>query len=186
MMASMTRTLRPAAWTLLLCAACQNGSPSRATASAPGSGLVTSAPPNSAPATPANAPAPQGVQAFGAAFETGEQVALSSLLANPAAYADKTVTTSGKVQRACSRRGCWMEIGSGEEACRVTFKDYGFFVPTDSAGAHARVQGRLDTHVVAADRVAHLESEGARFKTKQADGSALEVAFVASAVELAR
>ena len=94
--------------------------------------------------------------------------------------------TEGHVQRACSRKGCWMEIGEGDTACRVTFKDYGFFVPTDSAGAQARVQGRITTQRVEPSRVAHLEGEGARFRNREADGSATEVQFIASAVQLTR
>jgi len=113
-------------------------------------------------------------------------VALTSLLANPQAYAEQSVITEGRVQRACSRKGCWMEIGEGDDACRVTFKDYGFFVPTDSAGAQARVQGKLTTQRIEPARVAHLEAEGAKFRNRQADGSATEVTLIASAVTLAR
>lgn len=138
------------------------------------------------PAAPMQGAAPTAVSHFGSAFEPGTAVALPSLLSDPRAYADKTVTTEGKVQRACSRKGCWMEIGEGPDACRVTFKNYGFFVPTDSAGAYARIQGRLDTREVEAAAVQHLESEGARFRAKRADGSATEVRLIASAVELRR
>jgi hypothetical protein len=114
-------------------------------------------------------------------------VALTALLANPKAYADQqAVITEGPVQRACSRKGCWMEIGKGDDACRVTFKDYGFFVPTDSAGAQARVQGRVVTQRVEPARVAHLEAEGAKFRSREADGSATEVQFIANAVQLTR
>jgi hypothetical protein len=137
--------------------------------------------------TPAAAPAASGpVGRFGAALEPAASVPLASLLTDPKAYADKTITTEGRVQRACSRKGCWMEIGSGEDACRVTFKDYAFFVPTDSAGAYAKIQGRLDTSEVEPAAVQHLESEGARFRNKRPDGSATEVRLIASAVELRR
>jgi hypothetical protein len=143
-------------------------------APAPGSG---SAPAAAAGSSPAN---------FGAAFEPGPVVALASLLSNPQAYAEQSVITEGRVQRACSRKGCWMEIGEGDDACRVTFKDYGFFVPTDSAGAQARVQGKVTTQRIEPARVAHLAAEGAKFRNRQADGSATEVQFIASAVTLAR
>jgi uncharacterized protein DUF4920 len=132
-------------------------------------------------------PAPSGAaRRFGAALEPAAPVPLASLLNEPKAYAGKTITTEGRVQRACSRKGCWMEIGSGEDSCRITFKDYGFFVPTDSAGAFAKVQGRLDTREVEAAAVEHLESEGAHFRNKRSDGSATEVRMIASAVELRR
>jgi len=74
----------------------------------------------------------------------------------------------------------------GAASCRVTFKDYGFFVPTDSAGAQAKVQGSLTVDTVPAERVAHLEGEGAKFADKNPDGSANELRLVATGVELWR
>jgi uncharacterized protein DUF4920 len=158
---------------------CESGAPSSASR--------TAANEPTPPAPPAAAAAPTGaVHRYGATIEPASSVPLATLLANPKAYTAQTVTTEGKVQRACSRKGCWMEIGEGDSACRVTFKDYAFFVPTDSAGAHAKIQGKLDTREVEAAAVAHLESEGARFNHKNADGSAVEVRMIASAVELVR
>lgn len=175
---------------LLVGLGCESGStgapPSDVKAPSAAAPRVAEPPAKAAAAPGATAGGAGTPRAFGASFEPGPEVGLATLLANPSAYADKTVTTSGKVQRACSNKGCWMEIGEGDDACRVTFKDYGFFVPTDSAGAQARVQGRLQTQKVPAGRVAHLESEGARFRNKQADGSATEVQLVATAVELVR
>jgi len=179
---------------VLFCAACEAGTPpptpSRATAAVP-----APPPPAAAPAPSAAVPAPTaaapraaaaGSASYGAPFTPGPTVALTALLSNPKQYADQSLITEGHVQRACSRKGCWMEIGEGDTACRVTFKDYGFFVPTDSAGAQARVQGRITTQRVEPSRVAHLEGEGARFRNREADGSATEVQFIASAVQLTR
>ncbi len=165
------------AWLLsvLVCAACESG----AVSSAP-------TPKEEAPLPPLVSAVAPVVSTYGAAFEPGPELPLAALLANPRAYADQNVITEGTVQRACTTKGCWMEIGEGEDACRVTFKDYGFFVPTDSAGARARIQGRLDTRVVEAAAVEHLEAEGARFKNKQANGTATEVRLIASAVQLKR
>lgn len=181
---------------LLASAACESGAPS---AAAPSPAAPSPAAPSAAAqprageapgvSTAAANGAPAGkasVARYGAALEPAASVPLATLLSNPKAYADQTVTTEGQVQRACSRKGCWMEIGSGDDACRVTFKDYGFFVPTDSAGAFAKIQGRLDTREVEAAAVDHLEAEGARFRNKKPDGSATEVRLIASAVELVR
>jgi len=86
--------------------------------------------------------------------------------------------------------GCWMELAESAAAdapaCRVLMKDHAFFVPTDSAGASARVEGMLDLKRIAPAQVAHMEGEGASFPNKAADGSAEEVRFVASGVELWR
>ncbi|HTV24147.1 MAG TPA: DUF4920 domain-containing protein [Polyangiaceae bacterium] len=169
---------------LLASAACESGhaNPPSAPATEPGAAK----PAADSPAAPSGAPAGGTVSHYGGTLEPASSVPLTNLLQDPKAYAEQTVTTEGKVQRACSRKGCWMEIGSGEDACRVTFKDYGFFVPTDSAGAYAKIQGRLDTREVEAAAVQHLESEGARFRNKKPDGSATEVRLIASAVELTR
>ena len=83
-----------------------------------------------------------------------------------------------------------MEIASttapNQASCRVTFKDYGFLVPTDAAGSQARLLGKVQVTVIPRSAVQHYESEGATFANKRADGSALEVRIVASGVELSR
>lgn len=125
-------------------------------------------------------------KAFGAPLTPGPKVALASLISKPDSYLDQTIITEGQVARACSRKGCWMELTDGESKCRVTFKDYGFFVPTDSQGANARLQGKITTRTLSAGRVKHLEEEGASFANKQADGTAQEVRLIATAVQLTR
>jgi hypothetical protein len=125
---------------------------------------------------------------YGAPVSAGAAQPISTLLANPDALSGKTVLVEGKVRAACTRRGCWMELSPGMEkggpGCRVTFKDYGFFVPTDSQGADARVEGVVAVRTVPAGDVAHYESEGGSFPGKQPDGTAREVRIVATGVEL--
>lgn len=115
---------------------------------------------------------------------------LSKVLDDPDGYRDRTVTIEGRVRRNCTVKGCWMELAEGMQpdlqGCRVTFKDYGFFVPLDSAGSRAAVQGSVHTQVVSAGEVEHLEREGATFAHKQPDGTAREVRIVATGVELVR
>lgn len=129
-------------------------------------------------------------ETFGAKLGASPEAALAQVLASPADYAGKTVRVDGHVRRACSAKGCWMELAASTEpnapACRVTFKDYGFFVPTDSAGARARIEGEVAVKRVPRARVEHYEAEGATFPSKHEDGSADEVRFVATGVELRR
>jgi len=128
------------------------------------------------------------VAVFGQPLSAAPAVPLSQVLANPDSYAGKELTVDGRVRAACTRKGCWMELAPTSEnagpGCRVTFKDYGFFVPTNSAGSTARVQGTLEVRSVDAAQVAHLESEGGKFAGKSADGSAKELRLVATGVEL--
>jgi hypothetical protein len=134
----------------------------------------------------ANAVAGDEVIARGAAIpKDAKTVALKDVLAAPESYTKDPVVVEGVVSAACTRKGCWMQLASaaGEQGVRVAFKDYAFFVPLDSKGMNARAEGVAVVRTVSKAEADHLEEEGARFNRKP-DGTALEVSFVASGVEL--
>jgi hypothetical protein len=137
--------------------------------------------------TPSATPPTATVTAAGAPVPASTAVPIADVLAAPDRFAGKTLVIDGHVRAACKKKGCWMEIGarSGGPACRVRFKDYGFFVPTDSAGADVRLSGEVGVRTLAKDEVAHLEGEGATL-AKAEDGSAKVVEITATGVELSR
>ncbi len=54
-----------------------------------------------------------------------------------------SVKATGKIDAVCKNKGCWMTIANGVgEPMRITFKDYGFFVPMDCDGKTAVFEGR--------------------------------------------
>lgn len=114
-------------------------------------------------------------------------VEMTKLLSTPAEFDGKTVALEGKVRKACEKKGCWMELAADEKSpgVRVTFKGYGFFVPLDSAGSTAKVEGVVKVAELSADKAKHYESEGAKV-AKDKDGKYREVQLVASGVELRR
>lgn len=62
------------------------------------------------------------------------------------------IKLSANITEVCSSKGCWMKLDMGNnKTMRVTFKDYGFFVPKDAAGKTATLQGvaKIDTVDVA-------------------------------------
>jgi hypothetical protein len=95
------------------------------------------------------------------------------------------VFISGVVERNCTAKGCWMQVAPapGEKGVRVTFKDYGFFIPLNSKGMKVKAVGTIVTKQHDKDHVDHLEAEGAALQ-RNADGSATEITLVASGVEL--
>jgi hypothetical protein len=145
-----------------------------------------------APTAPTAAPAapPPGKKLYGQPLAPAQAMPIAALLTNPEARTGATVTVEGDVRKACTRKGCWMELADspagGTPGCRVTFKNYGFFVPTNAAGSHARVQGVVEVDTLPAASVRHYEEEGAVFAGKQPDGTAREVRLVATGVELWR
>ncbi|HUP50766.1 MAG TPA: DUF4920 domain-containing protein [Thermoanaerobaculia bacterium] len=112
-------------------------------------------------------------------------VPLAKLLDGPEAYAKTPVLVEGVIETACTNKGCWMQLvpAAGEPGMRVTFKDYGFFVPLDSKGMQARAEGVTRVRTLSKKEADHLEGEGAKL-TRNADGTAREVSFVATGVEL--
>jgi Domain of unknown function (DUF4920) len=153
-------------------------------------GAPAPAEPSPPAAAPAGSDAARAHKTYGAPLGQSPKTALSDVLGSPEKFAGKRVTVEGAVRAACTRKGCWMELSEDSAptapGCRVTFQDYGFFVPTDSAGSQARVDAQVETKVIKPEMVAHLESEGAKFAEKSADGSAREVRLVATGVEMWR
>jgi hypothetical protein len=134
-------------------------------------------------AAPAASTSP--VTARGEKLKGLELVAFEKLLASPKDYDGKTVALEAKVRKACTKKGCWMELASSDKGpgVRVTFKDYGFFVPLDSAGSTAKVEGTVKVAELSPEKAKHYESEGAQV-AKDKDGKFREVQLVALGVEL--
>jgi hypothetical protein len=144
------------------------------------------------PPVPAQAAAAQAsgwTLTRGEALKGAPVVKLADLLAKPQEHSGKTVLVEGQVRKACEKKGCWMELATATDAkgpgVRVTFKDYGFFVPLDSAGSQARVEGLVQVAELSESRAKHYEGEGA-IVPRGSDGKPREVQLVATGVELRR
>ena len=121
----------------------------------------------------------------GAAIGDSPTVDLKSAIAAPEAHLGQSVIVEGTVDKVCPVKGCWMELmPSGESrGVRVTFESYGFFVPKDSMGWTARLEGEFVRERLSKRDVDHLVGEGATLQ-KQPDGTAVQISFVARGVEL--
>ena len=141
--------------------------------------LVTVAAPSAASA--------QDVIVRGATIGSSPVVDLSQALRAVDQYADQTVIVEGAITKVCQMKGCWMELvpEDADRGIRVTFKDYAFFVPTDSTGYDARLEGVFEQNIFSKADADHLIAEGVTLM-RNPDGTATEVSFVAQAVELHR
>jgi hypothetical protein len=135
----------------------------------------------------AQSPTDSAVVRRGAPVPAGRAVEVSQLLTAARSYTEKSVIVEGVITRECTEKGCWMQVAPSAEASgmRVTFKDYGFFIPQSMVGRKARMEGvtKVTTHSKAA--ADHLIGEGAQLQRNK-DGTATEVQFVANGVELFR
>ena len=115
------------------------------------------------------------------------RVSFADVLKEPKKFAGKAVVIEGSVERVCQAEGCWMQIVPDADAeagaVRVTF-DHKFAVPKDAAKMRFRAEGTFSVKTLSKETVEHLVKEdGAKIKTNP-DGTADELAFLATGVEL--
>ncbi len=81
---------------------------------------------------------------FGESFTIENVKAPQVVLADLSPQDSLQTTLQGTVNEVCKAKGCWMtiDIGNGE-SMRVTFKDYGFFVPKDISGKEVIFTGQV-------------------------------------------
>ncbi|MFN3939863.1 MAG: DUF4920 domain-containing protein [Chitinophagales bacterium] len=76
-----------------------------------------------------------------------------------------TGKVSGKVESVCQNKGCWMKLDAGNgETMRVSFKDYGFFVPKDLAGKTVVVEGVAEVKAISVEDQRHFAEDAGKSK----------------------
>lgn len=70
------------------------------------------------------------------------------------------VRFEGEVTATCPKKGCWMDVASGEDTVFVRFLDYGFFVPTEGAeGKRAVMAGEAFFDTLTVDMLRHYAED---------------------------
>jgi hypothetical protein len=116
----------------------------------------------------------------GQPFTGGKQVELNEALNDPEAYASSPILLKGVISSVCQNKGCWMYLTDGNQRIRVTFKDYGFFVPTNSNGKKAVVHGVTQEKVVSEAVLRHWAEEEIGGNPESIEGEQHVVMFNAS------
>lgn len=79
---------------------------------------------------------------YGDVVKGADAVTPATLLQTVESAGTFTGKVSGNIKEVCTNKGCWfaMELPNGS-SMRVTFKDYGFFIPTNSQGFPITIEG---------------------------------------------
>lgn len=91
------------------------------------------------------------------------------------------VTIEAEVAEVCQKKGCFFIATDGENTARVTFKDYGFFVPTDSQGKKVKLVGTFSIKELSEDQARHY-AEDAGKNPDEISGPQKEYSIVATSV----
>jgi membrane-bound lytic murein transglycosylase len=111
-------------------------------------------------------------------------VELAALMADADSKELKLV---GTIEECCQKKGCWMKVDLGDgKTMRVTFKDYGFFVPKDAAGRQVIMDGVATFEETSVEALKHYAEDAGKSKEEIAaiTAPAKELVFEARGVIL--
>lgn len=104
---------------------------------------------------------------FGADIDEAGAISMDSLVAiiNAGSATVENVKVEGKINSACQTKGCWMAIEKNDgSTMRVSFKDYGFFVPKDCAGKTTIMLGRAFVDTTSVEDLRHFAKDEGKSK----------------------
>ena len=99
-------------------------------------------------------------ETFGASLpEAGHAMTLADLLADADRYLDREVKVTTSVAQVCQKKGCFFIAEDESHTARVSFKDYGFFVPSDISGRTVTLAGELKRKDLSAEQAEHYNED---------------------------
>ena len=97
---------------------------------------------------------------FGASLpEAGDALALADLIADADRFLDREVKVTTQVAQVCQKKGCFFIAQDESVTARVSFKDYGFFVPSNISGRTVTLAGELKRKDVSAAQAEHYNED---------------------------
>ncbi|MBT8081358.1 MAG: DUF4920 domain-containing protein [Gammaproteobacteria bacterium] len=111
-------------------------------------------------------------------------VDLEQVTASGEELVGKTVRVVTRVSEVCAKKGCFFIAQEGDSVVRVSFKDYGFFVPTDISGKLVTLVGEVVVKEVTVEQAAHYAEDLGDAATAFKPGKTFEI--VATAVRVPR
>lgn len=124
------------------------------------------------------------VEVFGSEMDlnsTADAQSLSEAIASDISEDEILVTT--EISQVCDKKGCFFVAQEGDVSARITFIDYSFFIPTNSAGKTVTVRGVLSEKVLSEEQAKHY-AEDAGNDPDAIKGEQKEYAIVATSVAI--
>ncbi len=98
---------------------------------------------------------------FGATITPDGAITPAELMAQMEEQETMNTKLQATINECCKKKGCWMDVDMGNGmAMKVTFKDYGFFVPKNADGNLAIMEGVAYWDTISVDMLRHYEEDG--------------------------
>jgi hypothetical protein len=101
---------------------------------------------------------------FGDTIDNSDLVTFASVQKMVSESGEAQVKISGDIEETCQKKGCWVKVKveGSEQPIRVTFKDYGFFVPLNSNGKQTVLSGRAYYDTVDVETLRHFAEDAGK------------------------
>lgn len=124
-------------------------------------------------------------EVFGTTFpDDGVHLSLGDLVKEDEKYQDREVLLETRIAKVCQKKGCFFIAQDGAATARVSFKDYGFFIPTDSGGKDVVLLGTFSRKSVSKEEAEHFAEDLGETATPSPER--FQYSIVASAVKIPR
>jgi hypothetical protein len=124
-------------------------------------------------------------EVFGAVLaDTGMPLSLAELIENTDKYQDQEVLLATRIAKVCQKKGCFFVATQGAATARVSFKDYEFFIPTDSGGKDVVLLGTFSRKSVSKKEAEHYAADLGETGTPSPEQ--FQYSIVASAIKIPR
>jgi hypothetical protein len=92
---------------------------------------------------------------------------------------------TASITQVCQKKGCFFIASDGDVTARVTFKDYGFFIPTNTSGLPAVFTGILTEKTLTVDEAKHYAEDAGNDPDEVTDPQK-EYSVVASSILISK
>ncbi|MFQ3191808.1 MAG: hypothetical protein ACI936_002957 [Paraglaciecola sp.] len=87
------------------------------------------------------------------------KLTMASLVTNSSSFLAKPFQVEARIAKVCQKKGCFFIAQQDQHILRVSFRDYGFFIPTDSSGKTVTLVGELVQKEISPEQAAHFKAD---------------------------
>jgi hypothetical protein len=121
-------------------------------------------------------------EVFGAPLPASEHtLTLTELVNNSEQHLGSEVVVNTQIVKVCQKKGCFFIARDGDAVARVTFRNYGFFIPTDAGGKRVTLAGTFSRQTLTENQSEHMASD---LGGPVSNTDPLEYVIVASSVRI--
>tara|TARA_B100000902_G_scaffold256647_1_gene242964 strand:- start:3 stop:518 length:516 start_codon:yes stop_codon:yes gene_type:complete len=109
-------------------------------------------------------------------------LSLTELIAQKQDYLGKEVRVSATITQVCQAKGCFFIAMQDGEWARITFRDYAFFVPTNTANSRVLIEGIFSEVELSSTQAQHYQADLGSSDNSADDRPSREYSIIASSV----